>query len=103
MSEIVRPARAKPRKSRAMSLNEVRGFLEAIDARRAEFIQGAGTQGVVTQALFRGDAYTLSIALGAPRGPVILQAISEQRHAVGDRIGIEIDPQKLRWFAGDDA
>jgi endonuclease III len=32
MSEIVRPAKAKPRKSRAMSLIEVRGFLEALAA-----------------------------------------------------------------------
>jgi iron(III) transport system ATP-binding protein len=57
----------------------------------------ATTCGKVAQAQFRGDAYSLSVALGADR-PVLAQAVSASRHAAGDEIGIVIDPHHLRWF-----
>jgi hypothetical protein len=54
--------------------------------------------GTVTQAQFRGDGYALSIALDDAAAPVTVQMTSEARVRAGDRIGLVVEPQGLRWF-----
>jgi len=58
----------------------------------------ASATGEVIRALFRGDFYALSIALGEGREPVVVEAVSEFRRTVGERVGLAIEPKGLRWF-----
>ncbi|MDH6233815.1 iron(III) transport system ATP-binding protein [Mesorhizobium soli] len=58
----------------------------------------AQASGQVVRALFRGDFYALSVALGDDGGRVEVEAVSEFRRSVGDRVGLSIEPVGLRWF-----
>ena len=55
--------------------------------------------GTVVQSQFRGDAYALTVALGDPA--VAVQLASDVRFHPGERIGLALDPQHLRWFPAE--
>ncbi|MFC0220702.1 ABC transporter ATP-binding protein [Pseudochelatococcus lubricantis] len=67
---------------------------------------GAGVcEGRVVQAVFRGDHYLVTVQLAPPPqadapAPVELAIVSEQRVRAGERVGVNILPERLRWFAG---
>ncbi|MBN9216801.1 MAG: ABC transporter ATP-binding protein [Mesorhizobium sp.] len=65
---------------------------------------GEGTMdGTVTQAQFRGEGYALSIGLDGAGPPVSVQMMSEARYRAGDRIGLVVEPNGLRWFAAEES
>jgi len=63
---------------------------------------GSGaTDGIVTQSLFRGDGYALAVAFGDPARPLTVQLASATRVHAGERIGLAMEPQALRWFPAE--
>jgi iron(III) transport system ATP-binding protein len=77
------------------------GKARVLLGRKALRIAPAGKgviNGTVTQSQFRGDCYTLNVALGDSARPVAVQVISETRVLAGENIGLAIEPQGLRWF-----
>jgi iron(III) transport system ATP-binding protein len=60
---------------------------------------GSGAMtGTVVQSLFRGDAYAVTVRLGASSGAVAVRVRSSRRAAAGERVGLLIDTSELRWF-----
>ena len=60
--------------------------------------EAADANGQVVRALFRGDSYALSVALGEGAARVVVETVRGLRRAVGEKVGLAIEPGGLRWF-----
>ncbi|CAM5470350.1 Vitamin B12 import ATP-binding protein BtuD [Mycolicibacterium aubagnense] len=60
--------------------------------------EAAPARGQIVRALFRGDAYALSVALGEGTARVVVETVSELRRGIGETVGLAVDPRGLRWF-----
>ena len=54
--------------------------------------------GIVVKSTFRGDAHSICLRLGDGKPGIDVIVASEQRATPGERLGIAIDPNGLRWF-----
>ena len=61
---------------------------------------GAGTMdAAVVQSLFRGDAYSITVRLGAAADAVHVRVPSSRPMRAGEPVGLTVDVSRLRWFA----
>jgi iron(III) transport system ATP-binding protein len=58
----------------------------------------ADVTGTVAQSLFRGDAYSVLVRLGSAPDTPAVRVQSIRRLSAGERVGLQIDASKLRWF-----
>ncbi len=55
--------------------------------------------GEVLRSQFRGDGHVTTVRAGSPERHAELQLISRTRLRSGDHVGLQIDPQHIRWFS----
>jgi iron(III) transport system ATP-binding protein len=60
---------------------------------------GSGLHGVVTKSLFRGDVHAVSLRIGSDAPGLEVIVPSEKRATPGERVGLAIDTERLRWFS----
>lgn len=83
------------------------GAAQVLLARRALTLTAPGAGdcgGTVSHSLFRGDHHLISVVLDrsarVPQGqPVEVAIVSEKRMRAGERAGVRVLPERLRWFA----
>jgi iron(III) transport system ATP-binding protein len=63
--------------------------------------EAAPLTGHVTSIHFRGDGYTAGVAVEAPEGRIDLQVSTNIRPRAGERVGIALVPEQLRWFPAE--
>lgn len=61
----------------------------------------AGVQGAVSAVQYRDTSYVVSVAVPSSGAPLTLQMTSDIRMRVGERIGLEIISDRLRWFPAE--
>jgi iron(III) transport system ATP-binding protein len=58
-------------------------------------------RGTVLRSQFRGDGHWVAVRLGNENSSLELQMLSDVRLKAGEHVGVEIAPQRLRWFPAD--
>ncbi|MGV6874808.1 ABC transporter ATP-binding protein [Pseudochelatococcus sp. B33] len=84
-----------------------RGKARVLLARRALALTAAGAgvcDGTVSHCLFRGEHHLVTVALDRPSQaaeaqPVEVLVVSDKRMRAGERTGVRVLPERLRWFA----
>jgi len=57
--------------------------------------------GEISSVQFRENGYLVSVAIRTEHAPITLQMTSNSRMRVGERIGLEIISENLRWFPAE--
>ncbi|RDE10411.1 ABC transporter ATP-binding protein [Pelagibacterium lacus] len=61
----------------------------------------AGLTGEVSAVQYRDTSYAVSVAVASSGAPLTLQMTSDFRMRLGERIGLEIISDRLRWFPAE--
>jgi iron(III) transport system ATP-binding protein len=62
-------------------------------------LEASRMQGIVVKSSFQGHSHRVSLHLGDAAPGLEVTVSSERRVKAGERLGLAVDPSRLRWFA----